>query len=167
MCGSHEAALLGLGGCNHGGGTGRLGGADSGPGDDVTVGGALAPLKLTESAYYTGEDERQRKIVVYRDKVWALFREQAAITDDMRRDPPYRQNITLLKNLMGALIVKLHDDGAVQWLTDTIRGYYAPSDVSRVVKAATDMFAAACSDRVSREKQADAYLKTIHPGGKL
>jgi len=128
------------------------------------------PLKLSESAYYTGEEERQRKIVAYREKVWQLFREQMAITDDMRHDPPYRQNRILLMRLMGALVVKLNDDEAAQWLKDSVKGYYAGSQVEYVTKGLETLFSEACRDFVSREKKRVEYansLKSIHPGAKL
>jgi len=127
-------------------------------------------LNLSESAYYTGEEERQRKIVAYREKVWQLFREQIAITDDMRHDPPYRQNRILLKRLMGALVVKLSDDGAVQWLKDSVEGYYTKGQAEYVTRGLEKLFEEACRDFVDREKKRVEYansLKSIRPGAKL
>jgi hypothetical protein len=125
------------------------------------------PEKLSDAAYYTTEDERQRKIARYRMNVWELFKEQVAITDDMRVDPPYRQNLVMLKRLAGALIVKLNDEGALETLKGQIKEHYLASQVERVTKALELLFEEACKECITKESEVRSYLRSVQPGGKL
>jgi hypothetical protein len=113
------------------------------------------------------EERRQRKILRYRAMIWNLLKEQFLITDDMRVDPPYRQNLILLKKLAGALIIKLGDTGAVPWLEEQIKGYYHASMVPEAVKGMEKLFEDACRDYQCKESEVESYLRQLQPGGKL
>jgi hypothetical protein len=125
------------------------------------------PEILSESAYYTGEDERQRKILKYRTTVWELFQEQVAITDDMRSDPPYRENLRLLRRLAGALIVKLHDDTALETLLEQVKEHYPVSMHATVTKALETLFEESCRAVEDHDSQVRSYIRRVQAQRKL
>ena len=125
------------------------------------------PEQLTEAAYYTSEDERQRKVLKYREAVWDLFQQQVSITDDMRLDPPYRQNLVLIKRLMGALIVKLGDSEAVEWLQGQVKGKYPASMTEHITKGLEKLLEESCRDYQCKESEVRSYLRSVQSGGEL
>lgn len=125
------------------------------------------PETLSESAYYTNEDERQRKILRYRMNVWELFKEQVAITDDMRRDPPYRENLKMLKRLAGALVVKLYDETTLETLRKQIVEHYPASLVERVTRFMETLLEEACRDCEDKDSSVRSYLREVQSGGRL
>lgn len=127
----------------------------------------MSPEILSESAYYTNEDERQRKILKYREKVWTLFREQMNLTDDRRLDPPYRQNLVLLRKLVGALVCKLEDDRTAQWLLNSVEAHYHPSVLADVNKGVEKLFDDAIRDYQDRENKVRSYIERVQAQRKL
>jgi hypothetical protein len=126
--------------------------------------------ELSESEFYTSEDERQRKIARYRMNVWELFREQMLITDDMRVDPPYRQNRILMHKMAGALICKLFDEGAIEHFKALIQKEFdgfSPGQLIYVNKLMERMFEEACKEYQCKEEGVRSYLKSVQCGGQL